>query len=334
MSRYDIQIADEQKALLRAIGSNEPAESYAALTEFSQALTLPLRQGVLSGDNLGNIYETIRLDSNATSEFPLDFLAPGTETDHVAYTIPNQGRIPERHVEGDFVMVPTFDVGNAIDWLLKYARDARWDVVSRATEVMEAGFVKKINDDGWHVLLSAAVDRNILIFDADASAGQFTKRLVSLMKVVMRRNAGGNSTSMNRGMLTDLYVSPEAIEDIRNWGVDQVDEITRREIFTAEDGVVKRIFSVNLHDIDELGVGQEYQQFYLSDLAASLGSGDSELVVGLDLNKNDSFVMPVRAELEVFPDPVLHRQRRAGIYGWMELGMAALDNRRILAGSL
>ena len=334
MSRYDIQANDEQKALLRAIGSNEPAESYAALTEFSQALTLPLRQGVLSGDNLGNIYETIRLDSNATSEFPLDFLAPGTETDHVAYTIPNQGRIPERHVEGDFVMVPTFDVGNAIDWLLKYARDARWDVVSRATEVMEAGFVKKINDDGWHVLLSAAVDRNILIFDADASAGQFTKRLVSLMKVVMRRNAGGNSTSMNRGMLTDLYVSPEAIEDIRNWGVDQVDEITRREIFTAEDGVVKRIFSVNLHDIDELGVGQEYQQFYLSDLAASLGSGDSELVVGLDLNKNDSFVMPVRAELEVFPDPVLHRQRRAGIYGWMELGMAALDNRRILAGSL
>ena len=334
MSRYDIQADAEQKALLRAIGSRKAEVSFAALTEFSQALTLPLRQGVLSGDNLDNIYEKISLDSNATSEFPLDFLSPGTETDHVAYTIPNQGRIPERHVEGDFVMVPTFDVGNAIDWLLKYARDARWDVVSRATEVMEAGFVKKINDDGWHVLLSAAVDRNILIFDADASAGQFTKRLVSLMKVVMRRNAGGNSTSMNRGMLTDLYVSPEAIEDIRNWGVDQVDEITRREIFLSEDGTVKRIFSVNLHDIDELGVGQEYQQFYLSDLSASLGSGDSELVVGLDLNKNDSFVMPIRADLEVFPDPVLHRQRRAGIYGWLELGLGCLDNRRILAGSL
>lgn len=334
MSRYDIQADAEQKALLKAIGSKHEAESFAALTEFSQALTLPLRQGVLSGDNLGNIYEVISLDSNATSEFPLDFLAPGTETDFVAYTIPNQGRIPERHVEGDYVLVPTFDVGNAIDWMLKYARDARWDIVARATEVMEAGFIKKVNDDGWHVLLSAAVDRNILIFDADASAGQFTKRLVSLMKVVMRRNAGGNSTSMNRGMLTDLYVSPEAIEDIRNWGVDQVDEVTRREIFLSEDGVVRRIFSVNLHDIDELGVGQEYQQFYLSDLSASLGSGDSELVVGLDLRKNDSFVMPVRAELEVFPDPALHRQRRAGIYGWMELGLGCLDNRRILAGSL
>jgi len=37
------------------------------------------------------------------------------------------------------------------------------------------------------------------------------------MKTVMRRNGGGNSTSANRGQLTDLYVSPEAVEDIRNW---------------------------------------------------------------------------------------------------------------------
>ena len=79
-------------------------------------------------------------------------------------------------------------------------------------------------------------------------------RLVSLLKTVMRRNGGGNSASNNRGLLTDLYVSPEAMEDIRNWGVDQVDEVTRREIYTAADGSVKQdIFGVNLHDLDELG---------------------------------------------------------------------------------
>lgn len=30
--------------------------------------------------------------------------------------------------------------------------------------------------------------------------------------------------------LTDIYMSPEALEDIRNWGVDQIDDIMRREI--------------------------------------------------------------------------------------------------------
>lgn len=39
----------------------------------------------------------------------------------------------------------------------------------------------------------------------------------------------------------NLYISPEALEDIRNWGVDQVDEITRREIYCCD--YTHRIFT-------------------------------------------------------------------------------------------
>ena len=194
-----------------------------------------------------------------------------------------------------------------------------------------------MNDDGWHTLLAAAVDRNIVVFDSDAAANQFTKRLVSLMKTIMRRNGGGNSSSANRGALTDLYVSPEAMEDIRNWGVDIVDEVTRREIYTAADGAVNRIFGVNLHDRDELGVGQEYQNFYSEAGALNQGTppgSKSEIVVGLDLRKRDSFIMPVRQEVQIFEDDSLHRQKRAGFYGWAELGFAVLDNRRVLLGAV
>jgi hypothetical protein len=201
-------------------------------------------------------------------------------------------------------------------------------------EVLEASFVKKMNDDGWHTLLAAGVDRNIVVFDSDAASNQFTKRLVSLMKTVMRRNGGGNSASVNRGMLTDLYVSPEAMEDIRNWGLDQVDEVTRREIYTAADGTLNRVFGVNLHDRDELGVGQEYQLFYSNVLNGTLPSGDTEVVVGLDLRKRDSFIMPVREQVQIFEDETLHRQKRAGFYGWSEQGFAVLDNRRVILGSL
>jgi len=338
MADREIFTPEEQKMLndvLRASGSMNKEESLNNTHEIAKALELPLRKGILNGDILDGIFEPIQLDSNSTSEFPLDFLAPGTEKDFVAFTIPNHGYIPQRHVEGDYVQVPTYDIGAAIDWNLKYARDARWDVVSRALEVMEGQFVKKTNDDGWHTLLAAGVDRNIVVLDSDASQGQFTKRLVSLGKTVMRRNGGGNSTSNNRGKLSDIYLSPEGMEDIRNWNVDQVDEITRRQIFVSrEDNAISNIFGVNLHDIDELGEGQEYQLFYENELAASVPTGDVEILVGLDLSKNDSFVMPIREQVQIFEDDTLHRQRRAGVYGWAEHGFAALDNRRVILMSM
>ena len=328
------QRPDEQFiSLLKQSGSANKAEALEAQHEIAKALQEPLRQGVLVGDILGNIFESVVMEPGTTSEFPLDLLAPGEEDEFVAYTNPGHGRIPERQVEGDYVMVPTYSITASIDWLLRYAREARWDIVGRAMQVLEASFVKKMNDDGWHTVLAAGVDRNIMVYDADATAGQFTKRLVSLMKTVMRRNGGGNSASLVRGKLSDLYLSPEALEDIRNWQVDQIDEITRREIFTAADGGITRLFQVNLHDIDELGESQEYQNFFTSQLSGSLQGSDLELVVGLDLGNRDSFIMPVKQEVQIFEDDNLHRHQKAGLYGWAELGFAVLDNRRVLLGS-
>ncbi len=329
-----IEPTPEMNQLLVKAGSMNREESLAATAEIAKALELPLRKGVLDGDITSGIFEPVRLQTGASAEWPLDFLAPGTEKNFVAYTIPNHGRIPERHVEGDYVMIPMYEIGGSIDMLLKYARDARWDVVNRAMTVLRSQFVQKINDDAWQTILAAGVDRNIIVYDADANSGQFTKRLVSLAKTIMRRNSGGNSASTNRGKLTDLFLSPEAVEDIRNWGIDQVDEVTRREIYVAGDGSINRVFSVNLHDLDELGEGQAYQMFYTGSLSGTLPTGDVEIAVGLDLSKNDCFVMPIREGLQIFEDDTLHRSRRMGWYGWSEHGFAALDGRRVILLSL
>jgi hypothetical protein len=327
--------SDEFLKLYRETGNVDQNIAFAAQRQFAKALELPLRKGVLIGNVLGDIFESMTIEPGTSTEFPLDLLAPGLEGEHVAYTNPGHGRIPERAVESDFVTIPTYSITSSIDYLLRYAREARWDIASRAAQVMQAGFVKKMNDDGWHTLLAAGVDRNILVYDGDATPGLFTKRLVSLMQTVMRRNAGGNTGSANRGRLTDMYLSPEALEDIRNWGLDQIDEVTRREIYTASEGSapLTRIFGVNLRDLDELGEGQEYQNFFLQGLGGALQASDLELVIGLDQSTRDSFIMPMKMPLQVFEDPALHRQQRVGYYGWMELGFGVLDNRRILLGS-
>ena len=69
----------EMNELLTKAGSMNREESLAATRELAKALELPLRKGVMSGDILDGIFEPIRLAPGATSEFPLDFLAPGTE---------------------------------------------------------------------------------------------------------------------------------------------------------------------------------------------------------------------------------------------------------------
>lgn len=323
--------------MLKQSASDVPEERHEAMAGIATAIQTPLREGVLYGDITGNIFERVQMAPGTSTEFPLDLLSPGQEDDFIAYVIPQHGRIPERNVQGDYVMIPTYTIGNSVDWLLRYAREARWDIVTRATQVLEAGFVKKMNDDAWHTLLAAGVDRNILVYDVDAAAGQFTKRLISMMKVVMRRNAGGNSTSLKRGRLTDVYMSPEGAEDMRNWGVDQLDEVSRREVYVASDnaGSVSRVFGVNINALDELGEGQQYQNYYEDSLSGTYGpSSDVELVVGLDLSANDSFIMPLKQEVTIFEDrDNMHRQQRAGLYGWAELGFGVLDNRRVLLGS-
>lgn len=324
----------KKTASVTAAERNDAQDAFAAF--IATALEEPLRQGNLYGGILGNIFEPEEYAPGTNPEYPLDLLAPGQEDEFVAFTVPSLGRIPERVVTGDYVTIPTYRIANSVQWSLKFAEHANWNVISRALQVMNAGFVKKMNDDGFHTLLAAAYDRNILVYDADATAGQFTKRLVSLMKTTMARNAGGNFASIRRGQLTDVFLSLESIEDVRNWGLDQVDELTRREIYLASDGsdAVTRIFGVNLHPMYELGEGQEYQNFFTNTLGGSLQSSDVELLLGLDLVNRDAFVMPHRGTIQVFADPTLHRRQEEGYYGWYELGFACLDNRRVLCASL
>ncbi len=174
-----VRPSDEFIDLYKKSGSSDKSVALDAQREIAKALETPLRKGIMYGDVVTGIFEAMPLEPGASPEFPLDLLAPGTELEHVAYTNPGHGRIPERTVESDYVMIHTYGITSSIDFLLKYAREANWNVLGRAMEVLEASFVKKINDDGWHTLLAAAVDRNILVFDADAANGQFTKRLVS-----------------------------------------------------------------------------------------------------------------------------------------------------------
>lgn len=323
------------KKLLKDSASADRQTSELALDKIAKALELPLREGILPGDIVGNIFEKIPVENGRSSaEFPLHFVAPGREGDFVGFTIPTYGSIPQRLIQSDYVTVPIVDIAGMIDWDNRYAKDARWDVTAAAVDNLNKQIVKKKNDMGWHTLIAAAYNRGAVVADSDAAQGQFSTRLVSLAKTVMRRNGGGNSSSINRSKMTDLFVSPEAIEDMRSWNVDIIDEMTRREIFVSAEGKLNRIFQVNIHDIDELGEGQEYQLFYSNTLGGSMPTTgahtDVEIAVGLDLSRRYSFVSPVSEDLTIIPDNTRVRHRQSGLLAFSSVGYAVLDSRATL----
>jgi hypothetical protein len=139
---------------------------------------------------------------------------------------------------------------------------------------------------------------------------------------------------MNKAALTHLYTSLEAIDDVRNWGIGQIDEITRNQIYNMGDGDAVRIFGTNIVGLFELGENQAYQNFYDDVIGGSMGGSDVEIAIGLDLSRKDSFVMPIREQVSIFSDPTRHREGFASWYGWGEQGYGVLDGRRTLIGSL
>ena len=325
--------------LMQACASSDSAEASKARGVLIQAIAEPIRKGVFDGPVLYNtVFDKVSTNGDRAPRFDIHFVVPGTEANYAGYAVPNCGMIPYRLVEGDEVSVPTYRIANSIDTCMHYIKNARWDVVEGMVEALRAGIVHKLNKDAGNVLMYAAADRGIVVVDSQAAQGQFTQRLVNLLHTAFARNGGGNSTSMGGSRLTDLFISPEAMANIRSWNTDQVDDITRREIWT-NNGLLARIWGVNIHVLYELGVGAYLQNFAEDTLNVSMPTNgsdnhqDVELVLGLDLSRSMSFVMPVSEDLKIYEDNLRLREGKWGLWCDMYPGFAVLDPRSIMFGS-
>jgi hypothetical protein len=324
----------EYRELVRALISDDMSTRYNAFKAVAAELGPVIRKGVMDGPNgINEIFRADPVSPGSDLRYTLHFLAPGREKDYVAYTIPRTGSLPSRKVEGNQIFLTTYWVGNSIEVEHSYVRDAQWNVLPDIAQLLMDGLVKKNNDDGWHCILGAGYDRGILVSDSAAAAGQFSRKLLSLMKLAMVRNGGGNVTSLGRSRLTDIYLSHEAIEDIRLWGSTDGGETTLDRFVVDPQGVVESIYQVRLHPMDEFGVGQEYQDYWSNILGGSMGASDQEICIGLDLSRDGAFVNPIREEYRVLEDPnaQLHNLMRWLTRG--EHGFAILDSRAVLVGS-
>jgi len=329
------KLDDKQIGLLKAAGSMNETEAHAAQAELTKGLAEEFYQeGILDGDIVSGIFVSETFDEDVVSEYILDLVAPGTEADLIAWYMPDTGWVPERTINMNKVNVPRKNVANSINCPLKFLRQKRVDILGRMMDAMEAGFIIRDNLDGWSVILAAGAGNGAAV-EASGTDGVFDFASLRAMKLRMRRQDNGNSTSVGRRIMTDLFLSPEAAEDIRELAHDDADDFTRKEIADRADMDGFRWQGVNFNVLDELGDGQLFQKYWIETLGIAMVDSSTELLIGLDLTPRGkrNFVNPKGMNLEIYEDRNLHRRQEFGWYSWKSRGYAVLNRRVIVIGN-
>ncbi len=341
----------EMGNLFKETADAHTPSGFAAFTEFCAAIETPILQEVRLQSVVRGLFAEERLGPQAQAVYPIadDFEVP-------VWVLPGMGRVPQNMIEGvgEDVYVPTFSLTSAADWKVQYARDSRVDIALQAAKRVARELARYEEESGWRVIVEAGTSafsgkgllrpRPAPIYEVDGAAtgaGFISKELLNLMIVGMRRTGR---------TLTDIWVSPEDMADLREWSDTEVDFLTRREIFQV--GGMGKVWNVNIHEIEHLGPrglfningstseyglfladgSDNYNDYHLDnpnvvDANGVISTEGETQIWGFDMTTNNSLVMPIKKDYEAIPDPNLLRSQKQGFFGWEEVGFANLDSR-------
>lgn len=339
---------EKQVALLQAMGSKNRTESLAAQEVFAELVAGKVVDEVLSqSDTTAGIFQTIEYDESSPASIPFDlFEGDGADTVKV-WSQSIAGGLPSSLVTGmKELKFDTYTLESGISFLKKYARAARLDVVSKGLERMANEILFKQITNRWAVVLNAlatATTNGLSHVIASTAPGRF--QLDDLNRL-MTRNRRLNSAwtsgtpvlSQSRGV-TDLFISPEVLEDIRAFAYQPMNTVSgavassgatsvalpdgvRENIF--QNAGTQAIYGVVLHELLELGAGQAYNTLFDEYFTGTFVGSTADLVIGVDATR-DALFRPVvnngGGAVEVMvDDQFVARQEKIGFWSRVEEG--------------
>ncbi len=301
-----------------------------------------------------DIFTYIPLELGQDAKFPTDFFCKQAVK---AVVTPREGCAPEYAIHGDEVYVPTFQISNSITISSDYKADNRLDVLQKSIEVIAQGFINKVVTE-QNTTIAAATPYESTVHESSIM------RALSEMMVQMRRGRGGNAR------ITDVYVTPEAyshiLDDIQKNKSFMSDGDVFEDSMAALRGTVPTfknhdltVYGMRVHNdairVDEMTdayydrnenkLGEWYpeKETFGQKLARWVTFGPRHMLMqytqrplmfGLDLTDRNCFLTPFRKnKCYFFDDKTLTRSQKQGIYGWMDIGSAALDMQHSVAGT-
>jgi hypothetical protein len=389
---------EEQVELLKAMASKNRNVAYEAQAAAAEFVGPVLSEIMNNAPTLSNMFTSFSFNDDDNPSIPLDLYHDVTGSDYlevysqsVAGGLPSNSVVPT-HSELKFA---TYRMETAVDFDRRYAARSRLDVLSKTfTRVAQELLIKQETTSANLVLgvLAVASTNSQSHVVKSASANQFlladVNALLTRAKRINTAWNGGTPVSGTRGV-TDLLVSPEIMGEVRAMAYNPINSKGSPSVSGtpgngSENGVAatesmrndlynnagaSELYGITLLEINELGVGQRFNDVYKALLnsggigggvaqtptAADAGTpagnighkagGDlgefdqgaagDEIVIGIDRGR-DSLMRAVAVDSDsgadlrlIADDQYSVRQNKIGYYGQMEEGRMVLDSRAV-----
>lgn len=141
-------------------------------------------------------------------------------------------------------------------------------------------FLENTIKESWLCVVKAALDRNMVVLDSDAKTGEFTKRLVSLVKTVQHRS----SSSLCKLNTNTIFMDDDGWDKFV--GRDQSAHLRAELAYPFVHS-----FGVTIRPLELLN--ETLLKYYLKELGGTLPSGDNNLAVAVADSVNNSRAMCV-----------------------------------------
>lgn len=350
-----INATPEQIELLKLTGSKDRSKAWPAMDAFASILG-PVVLVVLDKlSTVRSIYNIKNLSENDNAEFPLDVFFNEKDNDIRVHFQARPGGTPTSHLSDlQTVIVPTAIYQAEVSWQNKFARYGRLDVIAAYIHKLGQAMIRKEEINGWAVILDAVAQGSTNglshVVSSTTTDGVFHLDLLNQMLTRSKRI----NTSIDLGTaangpqgLTDIFLSVENMADLRSFSYNAVNvrgaisaapaagdssialpEDMRREILAAAG--MPSLYGVNLHEMNEFGVGFSYNALFAS-MFPGIAAATDEVMVGVDMTR-DSTVMPIKGDMSVMNDVFNNRSDKSGVLAQEDVGFAVLDNRAVVAG--
>ena len=355
----------EQVELIKAMGSKNAIAAREAQEAFAAFLGPVVQQVLNQAGTANGIYTDAAYDEDDSPSFPLDLYYNNGDNHVSVWSQSVAGGLPSSHVAGmNELKIATYRLDSAINMLKKYVRRARLDVVSKGIERMAQEILVKQERNAWAVLLKALAEGSTsgtghMVTSASNGTSNlfFTlDDLNALMTRIRRINesfANGTPDVAYSNGLTDLYMSPERMQDVRAMayqpmntrnpaggaatathdGIALPDNV-RSDIYNSAGA--NEIYGVRLNELNELGPSKKYTKLFNVYSSYNSFADSDDLVVGLD-NSKGAFIRPVATQSEtggqvvtLADDQWSARSDKVGFYAAVEEGRVCIDARAVV----
>ena len=340
---------EEQVELVKAMASRNRDVAYEAQQALAEFIGPVLAEVVNQAPTLSNLFSSFQFNDMDSPSIPLDLYYDVTAPDYVkVYSTSVPGGLPTNTVTPTVseMKFSTYRLDSSVDFDKRYAAKSRMDVVGKSFTRIAQEILLRQESTSANLILGAlyAADTNGAGHTISANGNTLIlddfNKLLTKAKRINTAWTGGSPEGRIKGV-TDLIMSPEAVEGLRAMAYNPVNTSGNNTDIAATDEMrnsiyqnagIPEFYGISIMEINELGAGQKFTQTW-----TTLGGAGSDLVIGLDRSR-ESLFRAVALDSEtgseftlLADDQYSVRQQKIGYYGSIEEGRMILDD-RVLTG--